>query len=86
MVQDLEEFYTNARVAICPMLSGTGIKIKVLEALSYGLPVVTNRRGIDGLINKKNNGCIVCQDPKDFADNINQLIKDDVFYQNMKYL
>ena len=84
MVQDLEEFYTNARVAICPMLSGTGIKIKVLEALSYGLPVVTNRRGIDGLINKKNNGCIVCQDPKDFADNINQLIKDDVFYQNIK--
>ncbi|MCS4303834.1 glycosyltransferase [Chryseobacterium sp. BIGb0232] len=84
MVDDLQEFYSHARVAICPMMSGTGVKIKVLEALSYGLPVVTNRRGVDGLINKKNNGCLVSQDPVEFSESIHQLMNDDVFYEKVK--
>lgn len=84
MVDDLQEFYNHAKIAICPMLSGTGVKIKVLEALSYGLPVVTNRRGVDGLINKKNNGCLVSQDPVEFSKAIHQLMNDEVFYGNIK--
>ncbi|UCA57996.1 glycosyltransferase family 4 protein [Chryseobacterium rhizoplanae] len=84
IVDDLQEFYSHARIAICPMMSGTGVKIKVLEALSYGLPVVTNRRGVDGLINKKNNGCLVSQDPKEFSEFIHQLMNDDVFYEKVK--
>lgn len=84
MVDDLQEFYNHAKIAICPMLSGTGVKIKVLEALSYGLPVVTNRRGVDGLINKKNNGCLVGQDPVEFSKAIHQLMDDDAFYESMR--
>lgn len=81
VVDDLEDFYNNARMVICPMLSGTGVKIKVLEALSFGLPVVTNRRGVDGLINKRNNGCIVTEDPKEFAEAIEKLIFDNKLYE-----
>ena len=80
LVDDLDEFYRNSKIAICPMLSGTGIKIKVIEALSYGIPVVTNRRGVDGLVNKKENGCMVSDDPKVFANNIIQLLEDENFY------
>ncbi|RXM52818.1 hypothetical protein BOQ64_05875 [Chryseobacterium sp. CH25] len=84
MVDDLQEFYNHAKVAICPMLSGTGVKIKVLEALSYGLPIVTSRRGVDGLVNKKNNGCLVSQDPVEFSEAILKLMSDDVFYEKVK--
>ena len=66
------------------MLSGTGIKIKVIEALSYGIPVVTNRRGVDGLVNKKENGCLVSDDPKIFAEEITRLLKDEIFYNQMR--
>ena len=83
MVDDLEKVYQNAKICICPMLSGTGIKIKVLEALSYGLPVVTNRRGIDGLINKSQNGCLVAQDPAEFASRIIQLLTDHQYYEKI---
>lgn len=84
IVDDLDEFYQNAKIAICPMLSGTGIKIKVIEALSYGIPVVTNRRGVDGLTNKNENGCLVSDDPKIFAENILNLLRDDVLYHEVK--
>ncbi|MGJ1419875.1 glycosyltransferase [Sphingobacterium spiritivorum] len=83
MVDDLDEVYQNAKICICPMLSGTGVKIKVLEALSYGLPVVTNRRGVDGLINKSQNGCLVAQDPVEFANRIIQLLTDSQYYEKI---
>lgn len=83
-VDCLDEVYRKAKVAICPMMSGTGIKIKVLEALSYGLPVVTTRRGIDGLLNKKNNGCIVTNDPLDFAQTVLKLLNDENYYREIQ--
>ncbi len=81
MVDDLHEYYSQSKIAICPMLSGTGIKIKVIEALSYGIPVVTNHRGVDGLINKKENGCFVSDDPQIFAAHILKLLADEEFYR-----
>jgi glycosyltransferase involved in cell wall biosynthesis len=80
--ESLDSFYQKARIAICPMLSGTGLKIKVVEALSYGLPVVCNTRGVDGLLNKTDNGCLVGDDPKDFAAYIHVLLNDANVYNS----
>lgn len=85
-VEDLNQVYSESRVAICPMLSGTGLKIKVVEALSYGLPVVCNPRGIDGLINKTNNGCLVTVDASIFSKHIEQLLTDNNFYEQQQAL
>lgn len=85
MVDDLQEFYENARITICPMLSGTGVKIKVLESLSNNLPVVTNTRGVDGLSQKNDNGCLVTDDAKEFAEYIENLLADDELYDALRY-
>jgi len=79
--EDLSIYYQNAKVALCPMLTGTGTKIKVVEALSYGLPIVCNTRGIDGLINKTDNGCLVSDDPVEFGNNIMKLLTDESEYK-----
>jgi glycosyltransferase involved in cell wall biosynthesis len=81
LVKHLEPYYGNSKIAICPMLSGTGVKIKVVEALSFGLPVVCNFRGTDGLPNKTNNGCLVTDDPLEFAQNIKTLLSDESLYR-----
>ncbi|MXO07343.1 glycosyltransferase [Flavobacterium sp. HBTb2-11-1] len=82
-IENLDDAYSQSRIAICPMLSGTGIKIKVIEALSLGLPVVCNERGVDGLVNKSHNGCLVSNDPNQFADYINKLLTDSDFYRKI---
>lgn len=79
-VDNLDDYYSKSRVAICPMLSGTGLKIKVVEALSFGLPVVCNLRGVDGMNNKVNNGCLVTNIPQEFADNIKLLLSSKEKY------
>lgn len=80
-VKDLDEVYKKSKIAICPMLSGTGVKIKVIESLSHGIPVVCTERGVDGLLNKTNNGCLTTNDPSLFSDYINKLLNDAEFYK-----
>ena len=58
-VEDLEGLYGQSRYAICAMLGGTGQQVKVMEAMSFGLPVVVVPRiaratgvvdGVSGLV------------------------------------
>ena len=77
---DLTDYYNSSKIVICPMFSGTGLKIKVIEALSFGIPVVTNERGLDGLFNKTKNGCLVTNNHEKFAGFINELFENAIFY------
>ena len=65
------------------MFRGTGIKIKVVESMENGLPVVCTERGVDGLPDKTECGCLVAEDEKDFAEYINKLISDEKFYNEV---
>lgn len=85
MVENIALLYQRCKIAICPMLSGTGVKIKVIEALSYDLPVVTTRRGMDGLLNKVNNGCIVAENGQEFAEGILRLMHDESYYEKHRH-
>lgn len=83
-VENLLDIYQSAKIVICPLLGGTGMKSKVVEALSYGLPVVTTSKGMAGLPNKVESGCIIADTPEDFALAIHKLKNDNVFYQTQK--
>ncbi|MVZ62263.1 glycosyltransferase [Sphingobacterium humi] len=86
VVEDLEALYQHSKITMCPMLTGTGIKIKVLESLAHGIPVVTNRRGVDGLVNKVNNGCLVSNNPREFALYIKELLTNREFFEEQSDL
>jgi glycosyltransferase involved in cell wall biosynthesis len=79
-IDDLSSLYPHVKVAICPLLNGTGMKIKVIEAMSYGIPIVCTSRGVDGFPDKNENGCLVTDEPGLFACYINRLINDSTFY------
>jgi glycosyltransferase involved in cell wall biosynthesis len=81
---DLSDLYYVSKVALCPMLSGTGVKVKVIEAMAHALPIVCSTSGVDGLPNKTNNGCLVSDDANTFAANVLKLLNDASFYNNIK--
>lgn len=83
-VEDLTDLYQSSMVSISPLLSGTGLKIKVVESLSYGIPVICTPRGIDGLSNKSINGCIVEESPESFAYQIIRILNDKEYYMYHK--
>lgn len=78
---DLDEIYCRTKIAIVPMLAGTGLKIKTVTAMSYGLPVVATPLGVDGFLDKTQNGCLIADDGKTFAQFICKLLTDEIFYK-----
>jgi len=61
------EFFSNASVLVyCPS-RGSGMKIKVMESMLYGVPVVTNSEGIEGLNVQNGKHCF-------FNNNIDKLV------------
>ncbi len=48
-VDHLEGFYRSIDLVINPMMFGTGLKIKTVEALSFGMPIVSTRSGMSGI-------------------------------------
>ena len=81
-VNDIDALYQDARCVICPLKKGSGLKIKVIEALSYGIPVVSTFKGIDGFPNKDpEGGVLVAEEPELFANILNELIGDSDYYE-----
>lgn len=65
--------YEAARVAIVPMRFGAGVKLKCLEALQYGVPVVSTSVGAEGLGLHDSRAVVVADDPRDFAASLLRL-------------
>jgi len=75
-VPNLEPYYRKAKVFVCPLRFGTGIKVKILEAMQYGAPVVTTEIGAEGIGCVHNKHLLIARDEKDFAENILKLMCD----------
>jgi O-antigen biosynthesis protein len=76
----LNECYRNARVAVVPLRCGAGVKLKVVEALKDGVPLVTTRVGAQGLPGVAD-VAYVCGDAVSFADAVLALLRDDALWQ-----
>lgn len=75
MVDDLAEFYGRVKVCLVPLLNGTGVSLKTLEALSYGLPVVATTKGARGLGGLKPPNLYVADTAPDFAETALSLLE-----------
>lgn len=69
-IDDLQQEYDEAEVCIVPLIAGTGLKIKLIEALSYGRVVVSTSIGVQGINELENSGIIVADKPQDFSNAI----------------
>jgi GT2 family glycosyltransferase/glycosyltransferase involved in cell wall biosynthesis len=69
-VEDIREPLARCAVFVCPILSGSGVRVKLLEAFAAGIPVVSTRIGAEGLARKEGEFCWLADDPHDFADRV----------------
>ncbi len=75
-VDDVREPLGRYAVFVCPILSGSGVRVKLLEAYAAGIPVVSTRVGAEGLGAKDGELCALADDPAEFADRVVALLGD----------
>lgn len=66
-VDDLDEVLGRSAALLSPLWTGSGLKIKVLESLARGLPVVGTPMGVLGLDVAAQDGCLVAATPAGLA-------------------
>jgi hypothetical protein len=75
-VDDLERLYDEVAVVCCPILYGSGTRIKILEAAAHGKPVVSTTIGAEGIDLKDGEEILLRDDPKSFAEACIRLLTD----------
>lgn len=76
-VQDLDDLYRQSRVVCAPILSGGGTRVKIIEAATYGKPIVSTQIGAEGIHMFDGRELLLRDDPVQFADACIQLLRDD---------
>jgi glycosyltransferase involved in cell wall biosynthesis len=75
-VEDVREALARYAIFVCPILSGSGVRVKLLEAFAAGIPVVSTKIGAEGLAVKDGDYCALADDPAGFATRVLELLRD----------
>lgn len=75
-VDSITPFFENSVCLVAPLVLGAGIKVKILEALSSGIPVLTNDIGIEGIAAEHGKEYIHCNTPLDYERAIRKVFSD----------
>ena len=82
-VEQVDEFYKRVKFVVCPIISGTGLNIKSIEALSYKKPIIATTIGAKGLEDAKK-AMVVTDKEEEFALRTVELLNDTKRLQDMK--
>lgn len=82
-IQDVQPYFLGSRVFVAPLRYGAGMKGKIGQSMSFGLPLVTTSIGSEGmgLVNGKN--ALIADQPERFADEVVRLYNDEELWDRI---
>ena len=80
-IDNLEDVYTKHRIFIAPLLSGAGIKGKVINALAYGIPTILTPVAAEGIGLRHGHDCLIARTPQEWGESIKKLYNDEALWK-----
>ena len=75
-VRDIREYIRQTSVFVAPLRIGSGTRIKILEAMAHGKPVVSTKLGCMGLDVEQGKNIYIADDPQEFANYVTRLLRE----------
>lgn len=82
-VDDLDTYFTKCRVFVNPVRFGSGIKVKMLDAMYRGMPTVSSVVGSESLNMNSGNHYLEANEPEDWKQAIHTLLNDATTWQKI---
>ncbi len=82
-VANLEPFMTGCRISVAPLRYGAGVKGKVNQAMSYGLPVVATSCAAEGMYARHEHDMLIADETASFVAQIVRLYHDPDLWQRL---
>ncbi len=84
-VDDIREYYAKSKVFIAPMLIGTGLQNKVLEAMAMQLPCITSPLANKALNASEGDEILIGRNADEYAQHVLSLLNNTEFCKRLKY-
>jgi glycosyltransferase involved in cell wall biosynthesis len=78
------DFFSQAAVMVYAPSRGSGMKVKVMEAMAYGVSVVTTWEGVEGIDYQNGRECWVGETDEELAARVCHLLENSVERQRMR--
>lgn len=82
-IQDARDAYRRASIMVAPIKGAGGTRLKILEAMATGLPVVSTRVGVAGLNLTDGVNVLIADSPKDLAEKALILLRDEILAERI---
>jgi sugar transferase (PEP-CTERM/EpsH1 system associated) len=82
-VEDVRPYYQQSSVCVIPLRAGGGTRLKILESMALGRPVVSTSVGAEGIAVKDGENILIGDDPQTFADQAVRLLQDEAAWQKI---
>ncbi|HVW83673.1 MAG TPA: glycosyltransferase, partial [Bryobacteraceae bacterium] len=76
-VEDIQPLFSSCALFVCPIRSGSGVRVKLLEAFASGIPVVSTRLGAEGLAREDGAFCALADEAETFAARVVELLQNE---------
>jgi glycosyltransferase involved in cell wall biosynthesis len=83
-VEDLRALYAQTRVYVAPIMTGGGIRTKIIEAMAAGMPVVSSTFAPLGIGTTPGVNLLAADDPQEYANHILNLFRDDSLWWRIR--
>lgn len=84
-LDDIRTAYTDGKVFVTPMWSGTGQQNKILEAMALGIPCVTTQLVNNAIGARPNEEILIAETKEDFARHIEKLSNNPDLYEKIRF-
>ncbi|MBE0558943.1 MAG: glycosyltransferase, partial [Proteobacteria bacterium] len=75
-VKDVRPYFAKASISVCPIRDGGGTRIKILDALAMGMPIVSTSIGCEGIDVLPGNDVLIADTPEEFEEKVDRIISD----------
>jgi polysaccharide biosynthesis protein PslH len=82
-VEDIRSLIASSRISIAPLLIGGGTRLKILEAMAMGTPVVSTSKGAEGLDSMPDEHLLLADSPAAFADQVIRVLTDNSLHDKL---
>lgn len=82
-VENAGEFISSKAIMIVPLLSGSGMRVKIIEGMMLGKAIISTTIGIEGIEATNNENVLIANSAKEFIEAISKCVSDKEFCQKL---
>src|SRR5690606_3466459 len=82
-IEDAYQFMNSKAIMVVPLFSGSGMRIKIIEGMALGKPIVTTPIGTEGISTESGKNIIIAEGVQEFIYGVERLISDKKLFHSI---